>query len=247
MLYWLSWAPAFEARAIMATILYNLQVVRSRISEAARAVGRDPAKICLVAVSKSWPTEVVRKAALAGQKKFGENYIQEAVEKITALSDLALEWHFIGPVQGNKTRLVAHYFSWVHSVDRLRIAQRLAEARGADRPPLQLCLQVNISGERSKAGVIPSEVAPLAVAVRRLPHVRLRGLMAIPEATDDVALLRRRYREVRYLKDSLAADGIELDTLSMGMSHDLETAVAAGATIVRVGTAIFGARGKADR
>lgn len=227
----------------MATILSNLQSVKARISEAAHASGRDPARVCLVAVSKGWPAEIVREAVVAGQVKFGENYLQEAVQKVTTLPDLELEWHFVGAVQSNKARAVARYFSWVHSVDRLEIAERLSAARGAYRPPLQVCVQVNIGGEPRKRGVSPSEVAVLAEAISRLPHLQLRGLMALPEAAADKALIRCRYRDVRSLKEALVASGLDLDTLSMGMSEDLEVAVAEGATIVRVGTAIFGARG----
>jgi hypothetical protein len=209
---------------------------------AARAAGRDPADICLLAVSKSWPIEIVREAVQAGQTKFGENYLQEAVEKITGLADLNVDWHFIGRVQANKARAVARSFSWVHSIDRLDVAERLSKARGAGLVPLQVCVQVNVSDEPRKGGVSPSETPPLAEAVSRLPHLRLRGLMALPEATDDMSQVRLRYREVSDLREALAASGLPMDTLSMGMSQDLEAAIAEGATIVRVGAAIFGRR-----
>jgi PLP dependent protein len=226
----------------MTTIGSNLQAVRSRIADACRACGRDPAEVILLAVSKTWPAPCVAEAAAAGQRAFGENYVQEGAAKVEALAELGLEWHFIGPLQSNKTRAVATYFQWVHSVDRLKIAQRLAEQRDAHRPPLNLCLQVNVSGEASKSGVAPAEVAALARAVAELPRLTLRGLMTIPEPTADQALLARRFASLRHLRDELRADGLTVDTLSMGMSDDLEVAIAEGATMVRVGTAIFGRR-----
>ncbi|HMV64253.1 MAG TPA: YggS family pyridoxal phosphate-dependent enzyme [Rhodocyclaceae bacterium] len=226
----------------MTGISVGLQKVRDRISTAAQAVGRDPHGVTLLAVSKTWPAECVRAAAAAGQRAFGENYVQEGCAKVDALADPDLEWHFIGPLQSNKTRSVANRFVWVHSVDRLRIAERLSAQRDVHLPPLNVCLQVNVSGEASKSGVAPGEVADLAAAVAALPRLRLRGLMAIPEPTDDVALQRRRFASVRALRDELNAAGFGLDTLSMGMSADLEAAIAEGATLVRVGTAIFGAR-----
>ncbi|HEV8312418.1 MAG TPA: YggS family pyridoxal phosphate-dependent enzyme, partial [Burkholderiaceae bacterium] len=186
--------------------------------------------------------QAVREAFDAGQRAFGENYVQEALAKIERLSDLQIEWHLIGPLQSNKTRAVAEAFDWVHSVERLKIAQRLSEQRPAQLPPLQLCLQVNISGEASKSGLAPAEVADVAHAVARLPHVRLRGLMAIPEPAGDFAAQRAPHRALRELFDALRRDGLALDTLSMGMSADLEAAIAEGATLVRVGTAIFGSR-----
>jgi pyridoxal phosphate enzyme (YggS family) len=225
----------------MATISADLQAVGQRIAAAARAAGRDPGSVRLLAVSKTFSEAAVRAAAAAGQRAFGENYVQEALAKMAALSDLGLEWHFIGPLQSNKTRAVAEHFDWVHSVDRMKIAERLSAAR-AGRPPLQVCLQVNTSGEASKGGVQPEEAVELARAVARLPHLRLRGFMTIPEPTRDVTLLRSRFRLLRELRDALNARGLELDTLSMGMSDDLEAAILEGATIVRVGTAIFGAR-----
>lgn len=228
----------------MTTIFANLQAVRARIDAAARQYGRDPAAISLLAVSKTWPAAAVEEAARAGQRQFGENYVQEGVAKTQALNALKLEWHFIGPLQSNKTRAVAESFAWVHSVDRLKIAQRLAEQRPAHLPPLQLCLQINVSEEASKSGVALAEAPALAKAIAELPRVCLRGLMAIPEPTDDFAAQRQAFRRLREAFDDLRHDGLMLDTLSMGMSHDLEAAVAEGATMVRVGTAIFGERNK---
>ena len=222
-----------------------MQVVRERIAAAARAAGREPGDIALLAVSKTFAANAVRAAHAAGQRDFGENYVQEAMEKIAALSDLPLCWHFIGPIQSNKTRAIAEHFDWVHSVDRVKIAQRLAESRPAGREPLDVCLQVNLSGEQSKSGVTPEGVRPLAEAVRTLPRLRLRGLMAIPEPGGDLSLQRRRFAGLRRLLEQLNAAGFGLDTLSMGMSQDLEAAVLEGATIVRVGTAIFGERKQA--
>lgn len=229
----------------MDTIEKRLQAAKSRIREACARCGRDPRDIVLVAVSKTFPAAHVRAAHAAGQRDFGENYVQEAVAKMDALADLDLVWHFIGPIQSNKTRLIAERFAWAHSVDRLKIAERLAAQRPDAAPPLEVCIQVNVSGEASKSGVAPAETLALARAVARLPRLRLRGLMAIPEPTDDAALQRRRFEALRELKERLAADGVALDTLSMGMSDDLEVAIAAGATMVRVGTAIFGARERA--
>ncbi len=229
----------------MSTIESNLQVVRARIAAAARAAGRDAGAVALLAVSKTFPERALRDAHAAGQREFGENYVQEALAKIGALSDLALIWHFIGPIQSNKTRAIAEHFDWVHSVARANIAQRLSDARPGGREALDVCLQVNVSGEASKSGVAPEEVRALAEAVRALPRLRLRGLMAIPEPSDDLALERRRFRQLHLLLAQLNAGGFALDTLSMGMSQDLETAVMEGATIVRVGTAIFGERTRA--
>lgn len=226
----------------MTTISTNLQAVRARIAAAAQLAGRAVEDIRLLAVSKTFPPERVREAAQAGQIAFGENYLQESLGKIAALADLGLEWHFIGPLQSNKTRPVAEHFSWVHGIERLKIAERLSAARGAARPPLQVCIQVNVSGEASKSGVSPGETAALAHAVAGLPNLRLRGLMAIPEPTDDMPLARQRFAMLRELLEALNKAGMALDTLSMGMSHDLEAAILEGATIVRVGTAIFGER-----
>ena len=199
----------------------------------------------LVAVGKTFPAADLRAAHAVGQRDFGENQVQEAIAKIERLRDIALVWHFIGPVQSNKTRAVAEHFDWVHSVDRLRIAERLSAQRPETFPPLQVCVQVNVSGEASKSGVAPTETLALARGVARLPRLRLRGLMTIPEPTTDMALARQRFETVRDLQAGLVRDGLPLDTLSMGMSDDLEAAIAAGATMVRVGSAIFGPRRKA--
>jgi hypothetical protein len=222
-----------------------LQVVRARIAAAAGAAGRDPGEITLLAVSKTFTAGEVRAAYAAGQREFGENYIQEATAKLVALSPLPLIWHFIGPIQSNKTRAIAAHFDWVHTLAREKIAQRLAEARPLGRPPLEVCLQVNLGGEQSKSGVAPEAVRPLAEAVRALPRLRLRGLMAIPEPGGDIAQQRRRFAGLRLLLEQLNTAGFGLDTLSMGMSQDLEAAVMEGATIVRIGSAIFGERKRA--
>ena len=233
----------------MSSIAANLQQVRERITRACHEAGRDAQSVTLLAVTKTFGATPVREAHAAGQCDFGENYVQEALVKMEALTDLRaqLRWHLIGPLQSNKTRVVAEAFDWVHGVDRLKIAQRLAEQRPAWLPPLQLCLQVNISGESSKSGLAPAEVPAVAQAVAALPaeRVRLRGLMAVPEPTEDAAAQRRPHRALHELLQALNASGLALDTLSMGMSADLEAAVAEGATIVRVGTAIFGARASA--
>jgi len=230
----------------MGSIDNNLQEVKWRIARACQQAGRDAQSVTLLAVSKTFGDDAVRLALAAGQHAFGENYVQEALAKIAALADLRsqLEWHLIGPLQSNKTRVVAEAFDWVHSVDRLKIAQRLAEQRPAHLPPLQVCLQVNISGEASKSGLLPAEVADVAAAVAALPseRIRLRGLMAIPEPAADKAAMRAPHRALRELLARLNDGGLALDTLSMGMSADLEAAVAEGSTMVRVGTAIFGVR-----
>ena len=223
----------------MSTIAENIAKVGARIREAAQASQRNFADIGLLAVSKTKPADAIREAHAAGVCDFGENYLQEALEKQTQLADLPLIWHFIGPIQSNKTRPIAEHFDWVHSVDRLKIAQRLSEQRPAHLPALNICLQVNISGEESKSGCSPEELTALARAVVALPNLRLRGLMAIPEPTDDVAAQHAAFARLRQLRDELA---LNLDTLSMGMSHDLEAAIAEGATWVRIGTALFGAR-----
>ena len=230
----------------MAPIASNLQAVRARIERAAQTAGRHADAIELVAVSKTFPATSVQQAHAVGQRAFGENYAQEAVGKITELAYLSPSpiWHFIGPIQSNKTSLIATHFQWVHSVEREKIAQRLNAARSPGLPPLDVCIQVNVSGEVAKSGVQPGDEVQLADAIARLPRLRLRGLMAIPEPTIDMALQRRRFALLRELKDQLAARGHALDTLSMGMSDDLEAAIAEGATIVRVGTAIFGQRQK---
>jgi len=213
-----------------------------RIERAALAAGRSAAEVSLLAVSKTFPASYIEDAFSAGQRAFGESYAQEGVKKITSLASLAIDWHFIGPVQSNKTAPIAEHFEWVHAVDRAKIATRLNAGRPAALPPLNVCIQVNVSGEGSKSGVAPGEERELAHAIAALPRLRLRGLMAIPEPTPDTALQRLRFALLRELKDGLVAEGHMLDTLSMGMSDDLEAAIAEGATIVRVGTAIFGRR-----
>lgn len=221
----------------------RLEGVRDRIARAALAVGRAPAEITLTAVSKTFPAETLRAAHAAGQRHFGESYVQEALAKMDALADLPdIVWHFIGPLQSNKTRPIAERFDWVHSVDRLKIADRLSAQRPAQLPPLQICLQVNMSGESTKSGANPDMVASLADAVARLPHLSLRGLMTIPEPTDDPSVQRRRFAGLRALLEAQASSHPGMDTLSMGMSDDLESAIAEGATFVRVGRAIFGSR-----
>lgn len=240
-------------RLIMATIADNLQAVRERIARACAAVGRDPASVALLAVSKTFGPQAVAEAAAAGQRAFGENYVQEGVDKIAALRHTGvqnLQWHCIGPLQSNKTRLVAEHFDWVQSVDRLKVAQRLSDQRPADRPPLQVCLQVNVDGAPTKAGVAPQQLVPLAQAVAALPRLRLRGLMCIPDPQPDPAAMQAVFLQAARLFDALRAalgHPPEVDTLSMGMSDDLEHAIAAGSTMVRVGSAIFGRRVYAGR
>jgi len=232
----------------MAAIHDNLQAVRERISLATRAAGRDEGSVRLLAVSKTQAAAAVQVAAQAGQRAFGENYVQEGIAKMDALrgriedAEPALEWHLIGPLQSNKTRVVAERFDWVHAVESARIARRLSDARPADGPPLNVLIQVNVSGEASKSGVGVDEVPALAQEMAALPRLHLRGLMAIPEPTDDRALQRRRFATVRECFASLRAAGLDVDTLSMGMSADMEAAIAEGATMVRIGTAIFGER-----
>ena len=227
----------------MSTIADNIGQVSQRIRAAADAVQRDANSIHLLAVSKTKPAQAVREAYAAGMCDFGENYLQEALGKQAELTDLPLSWHFIGPIQSNKTRAIAENFAWVHSVDRLKIAQRLSEQRPADLPPLNICIQVNVSGEASKSGCTPADLPALASAISALPRLTLRGLMAIPEPTDDRAEQDAAFAAVRELNQSLQASlKLPLDTLSMGMSHDLESAIAQGATWVRIGTALFGAR-----
>ena len=226
----------------MATIASNLQAVHARIERAAQAAGRRAGEITLVAVSKTFPAEHIAQAHAAGQQAFGENYAQEAVEKITKLAHLPLEWHFIGPIQSNKAGSIAAHFQWAHGVERGKVAQRLNAARPEALPALNVCIQVNVSGEAAKSGVAPGAETELAEAIARLPRLRLRGLMAIPEPTPDAGLRRRRFALLRELKERLVARGHALDTLSMGMSDDLEAAIAEGATLVRVGRAIFGER-----
>jgi pyridoxal phosphate enzyme (YggS family) len=229
----------------MATIAENIQQVRARIAAACDSVRRPVQSVTLLCVSKTFGADAVRAAHAAGERCFGENYVQEGLAKMAALVDLRprIEWHLVGPLQSNKTRAVAEQFDWVHSVDRLKTAQRLSEQRPAGLAPLNVCLQVNISGEASKGGLAPDEVAEVAHAVAALPRLALRGLMAIPEPAGDVAAQRLPHRALRELRDELVRGGLALDTLSIGMSADLEAAITEGATLVRVGTAIFGGRG----
>ncbi|EHP43340.1 type IV pilus twitching motility protein PilT [Cupriavidus basilensis OR16] len=228
----------------MSVIAANLQAVNRRVAAAAQQAGRPAGEVTLLAVSKTFPATAVQAAFDAGQRAFGENYVQEGVDKIAQLAGLRdqLSWHFIGPLQSNKTRAVAEQFDWVHAIDRLRIAERLSAQRPVGMAPLQVCLQVNISGEASKSGVAPDEVPALARAVAALPGLRLRGLMAIPEPHSDTAAQRRPFAALRALLATLRAAGLDVDTLSMGMSADMDAAIAEGATVVRIGTAIFGAR-----
>ena len=230
----------------MSVIRENLQAVRQRITDAADSAQRDVQGIELLAVSKTFNADAVIAAAEAGQTAFGENYLQEALDKMNTIHatrpDLALEWHFIGPIQSNKTRPIAEHFDWVHSVDREKIAQRLSEQRPAELSPLNICLQVNISGEDSKSGVLPADALAVAKAISALPRLRLRGLMAIPEAEGGEAQQRAPFRQLHALFDQLCAAGLQLDTLSIGMSADMTAAIAEGATIVRIGSAIFGTR-----
>jgi PLP dependent protein len=226
----------------MTTIGHNLQSVRERIARACAGAHRDVTEVTLLAVAKTFGPEAVREAFEAGQVAFGENYIQEAVEKMELLGSLPLEWHCIGPIQSNKTRLVAARFDWAHTVDRLKVAQRLSEQRPAGMPPLQVCIQVNIDGGPNKSGASPAEVQALAREIATLPRLRLRGLMTLPEPAPDFDAQKAVHLKARALFDELRDAGIPLDTLSMGMTADLEAAIAAGSTMVRVGTAIFGGR-----
>lgn len=222
-----------------------LAAVRERIAKAEIAHGREPGSVILLAVSKTRPVADVRAALAAGQRRFGESYVQEALDKIAALAEEDIEWHFIGPLQSNKTRAVAEHFHWCHSIDRLKLAQRLSAQRPADLPPLQICLQVNLSGEASKSGFATEAVAAAAAAIAALPKLALRGLMAIPARESDVTRQRAAFARLRALRDALNTQhGLALDTLSMGMTNDLEAAIAEGATLVRVGTGIFGPRHK---
>ena len=235
-----------------------LKQIRERIAQTCQRAGRQADSVLLIAVSKTFPAEAVVQAANAGQRHFGENYLQEAVGKIARVKEMApalsdgdvdansLIWHFIGPLQSNKTRAVAEHFDWVHSIEREKVARRLSEQRPAQLPPLNVCIQVNVSGEQTKSGVTPEEALPLAAVIAGLPNLRLRGLMSIPEATDDVSLQRQRFARLRSLLQQLnqvrTASQPALDTLSMGMSADMEAAILEGATMVRIGTAIFGSR-----
>ncbi len=230
----------------MTTIEGNLHTVQSRVSRACSQAGRDVNEVTLLAVSKTFGPDAVRQAQAAGQRAFGENYVQEGVEKILALRESpassTIEWHCIGPLQSNKTRLVASHFDWVQSVDRLKIAERLSEQRPADLMPLQVCIQVNVDGGATKSGVSPEALPALARDVSQLPRLRLRGLMCIPEPTNDEEVQRAVFLRARALWNDLRAAGHEIDTLSMGMSDDLEAAISAGSTLVRVGRSIFGSR-----
>ena len=223
-------------------IAHNLDIVRGRIAQACDGAARPHGSVQMLAVSKTFPAEAVAQAAACGQRDFGENYIQEGVEKIVALAHLGLTWHCIGPLQSNKTRLVAEHFDWVHSIDRLKIAQRLSEQRPAGLPPLQVCIQVNVDGGETKSGVSPQDLPELAQAVAALPNLQLRGLMTIPEPAESEAAARAVHRQARQLLEALVAQGLALDTLSMGMSADMGAAILEGSTMVRVGTAIFGKR-----
>lgn len=226
----------------MTTIANNLQRVHERIAAACALAQRDVDEVTLLAVSKTFGPQAVREAFAAGQGAFGENYIQEAVEKIGLLRELPLQWHCIGPIQSNKTRLVAAHFDWAHTVDRLKTAERLSQQRPEGMAPLQVCIQVNIDGGPTKAGVAPQDVLPLARQVARLPRIVLRGLMTIPEPVGNFAAQKAIHLRAKALFDQLREAGLALDTLSMGMTADLEAAIAAGSTMVRIGTAIFGGR-----
>ncbi len=234
--------PATGYAEIMATIAANLQAVHARIARAAQAANRLPGDIRLLAVSKTFDAALVNEAWCAEQHAFGENFVQEAIDKVRELANPDIEWHFIGPIQSNKTRLIAEHFAWVHSIEREKIAQRLNDARPAHLPPLNVLIQVNVSGEASKSGIAPGGERALAAVIRALPRLKLRGLMTIPEPTADAAVQRARFAHLRELLQPLQAADAAVDTLSMGMSDDLEAAIAEGATIVRVGTAIFGRR-----
>ena len=231
----------------MTTIASNLQAVRAAVAAAAAEAGRAADGITLLAVSKAFAPDAIREAYHAGQTRFAESYVQEALGKIAALRDLPIEWHYIGPMQSNKTRSIAEHFAWAHSVDRLKIAERLSGQRPVHLPPLQVCLQVNLSGEESNSGVPPGEASALARAIAKLANLRLRGLMAIPAPSDNVAAQRAAFARLRELRDQLNRQGLQLDTLSMGMSHDFAAAIAEGATMVRIGTAIFGGRDYSKR
>lgn len=226
----------------MSQLTLALHAVQGQLSEATRLSGREAGAVQLLAVSKTFPAAAVREVYAAGQRAFGENYVQELQAKAAELADLAITWHFIGPLQSNKTRIVAETAHWVHSIERLKIAERLSAQRPAHLPPLNVCVQVNVSGEDSKSGCAPADAPALLRAVAALPQLRLRGLMCIPEPTPDAATLAARFAVLRQLQAQMAAEGLALDTLSMGMSSDMAAAIAAGSTMVRVGTAIFGAR-----
>ena len=232
---------------VMPPITTNLHDVQERLNLAATAANRKPIDITLLAVSKTFPASAVREAYTAGQRHFGENYVQEGVQKIEDLIDVRNEliWHFIGPLQSNKTQTVANHFDWVHSIDREKIAQRLNDQRPANLPPLNVCVQINISSETSKSGVNPTDALALCQAITRMPHLTLRGLMSIPEPVEDPVLQRQAHRQLKEIFEQIKQklnDSTHFDTLSMGMSADMEAAIAEGSTIVRIGTAIFGKR-----
>lgn len=226
----------------MSSIAQSLEKIRNRVTVLERRYGRHPGAVRVVAVSKTKPPEAVRAAAEAGQREFGENHVQDALSKLDALADLDLIWHFVGPIQSNKSRIVATRFDWVHSLDREKIARRLDDQRPENLPPLNVCIQVNVSGESSKSGVEPGAVKALADIVSTLPRLKLRGLMTLPRPCDDLDGQRRPFAELRGIQEALIGAGLALDTLSMGMTNDIEAAIAEGATMVRIGTAIFGAR-----
>lgn len=228
------------------TIAENIKFIRNRIADIEKKYSRQPGSVQLLAVSKTRPIEDIHAAFAENQLHFGENYLQDALSKIEDNQNQSIEWHFIGPIQSNKTRQIAQNFSWVHTIDRLKIAQRLSEQRDPEQKPLNVCIQVNTSGENSKSGISIEETLTLAKQISELPNIQLRGLMTIPASIDDFEQQRLPFRLLRELKDELQSHSIELDTLSMGMSNDMEAAIAEGSTIVRIGTAIFGQRNKKD-
>ncbi len=230
----------------MIRVTENLAIIRDLLHQAAIDAGRDPESVRLVAVSKKHPVAAVLEAANAGQRDFGENFVQEGVDKIEQAGRDDLVWHFIGHLQSNKTRDAAKYFDWVHTIDRFKIARRLAEQRPADKPALNVCIQVNVDQEASKSGVAPEEAVELAAQVAGLDRLRLRGFMCIPEATDDVDRQRRAFQTMRELAETARERGLDTDTLSMGMTADYAAAIAEGATLVRIGTAVFGPRPTAN-
>lgn len=242
---WQSHSLRGPGHHVMSSIAQSLEKIRNRVTVLERRYGRPEGSVRVLAVSKTKPPEAVREAAAAGQRDFGENHLQDALTKLEPLAELDLVWHFIGPVQSNKTRTIAARFDWVHSIEREKIARRLSEQRPAELPPLEVCLQVNVSGESTKSGVDPDQVQRLAEAVAAMPGLRLRGLMTLPRPCDDLAEQRRPFALLRGMQEKLNDRGFALDTLSMGMTGDMEAAIAEGATIVRIGTAIFGAREKA--
>ena len=224
------------------TIAQNIKSIQSQINDLERKYGRTSGSVRLLAVSKTRPKEDIYAAFSENQRHFGENYLQDALSKIEDMGETSIEWHFIGPIQSNKTRQIAENFHWVHTIDRLKIAQRLSEQRDSKQKPLNICIQVNVSGEESKSGVTPEETLSLAKQIAELPNIHLRGLMTIPASSDDYEQQRKPFKLLRELKDEIQSKGIELDTLSMGMSNDMEAAIAEGSTMVRIGTSIFGAR-----